>query len=102
MNEWEGPIMFKNIVMGIALMLGVGAGLAPAQSYGTMRRGDQYERLAIDWVRLYLRRNPTPQELLLMTTQLRSGMDPNAIQPNILSSNEHIRRSGNSPNAWPN
>lgn len=100
--------MFRNITLGVAILLGVGAGFSPAQP--SMRGRPQPsrpqpsftrdERLVIDWMQLYLRRNPTQRELLTFVNQLRSGMDPNAVQANIVASNEYIRRSGNSPNTW--
>jgi len=98
--------MLKNISLGIALLLGVGAGVAPAQPSMWRQRSQQnqnrFERWATDWVRLYLRRNPTQNELLTLVNQLRNGADPLSVQANILSSNEYIRRSGNSQIAWAN
>jgi hypothetical protein len=102
--------MLKNISLGIALLLGVGAGVAPAQPSMWRQRPQQnpqqtqsrYERWATDWVRLYLRRNPTQNELLLLVNQLRNGANPLSVQANILASDEYIRRSGNSQIAWAN
>jgi len=95
--------MFKNITLGIALMLGLGADFAPAQfRYGAVGRGDRYDRRATEWIQLYLRRNPTPFEVLQIANQLRSGMSADEVQAGILSSNEYIRRSGGGLYAWAN
>src|SRR5262245_24723770 len=97
--------MFRNAILGLAMLLGIGAGLAPAQPsirprpQPTMSR---FERLATEWTQLYLRRNPTQRELLMMVNQLRSGASANEVQATILSSPEYIRRSGNALYTWAN
>ena len=86
--------MWKKLILGVVIGLSAGAGTSQAFSPWRYSMNTYYERLARDWVRLYLRRNPTPREMLMITNQLRSGVSPNAAQANILSSNEYFRRSG--------
>src|SRR4051794_17820071 len=83
-------------------MFGGSAEFAPAQPYRRASRVDRHERLAVDWMQLYLRRNPTRYEVLQITNQLRSGVSPLEVQAGILSSNEYIRRSGNGLYTWAN
>lgn len=94
--------MLKKCLLGVALMLGAGADFASAQPYQRAGRVDRYEQRAIDWMQLYLRRNPTRYEVLQITNQLRSGLSPLEVQAWILSSSEYIRRSGNGVYTWAN
>ena len=92
--------MLKHIVLGAAIMLTLGAGAAPAFPPHSRPSNRPYQQLASDWVQLYLRRSATQREILLISNQLRSGMSPNAVQANILSSPEYFRRTGSNINVW--
>lgn len=89
--------MLKRFVLGAVLALTAGTGVSQAYplfwnwGYG----GNPYYRsLAIGWVRLYLRRNPTAWEVLLIENQLDAGFTADQVQANILASNEYYVRAG--------
>ena len=94
--------MLKKLLLSAVVLGSVAAGRAsacpdpPHFGFG----GSYYERVARDWVRLYLRRNATAYEVLLITNQLRSGMSPEAVQANILASDEYYRLAGFNNIAW--
>ncbi|MCE9532203.1 MAG: hypothetical protein K8T89_13950 [Planctomycetes bacterium] len=58
-------------------------------------REEYNQRLATDWVRIYLGRKPTEKELALMMQRLRTGASPAAVQASILSSDEYYKKYGN-------
>lgn len=60
----------------------------------------RWERWARDWVRLYLRREATERDLLVIMNQLRSGVSPLAVQANILASPEYYRQCNWNLNVW--
>src|SRR5437870_46111 len=96
--------MLKRFILGTMLMLSAAAGVSHAQPLRTRppTSMNRYERLANEWVQLYLRRNATPREVLMMTNQLRAGMSANEVQATILSSPEYFRRAGGNINTWAN
>src|SRR5262249_4007133 len=95
--------MLKKALLGVAMLVTVGTGFAsasPACSPWYMPQGNYYDRFVRDWVRLYLRRDPTQKEVLLISNQLRSGMSAEAVQANILASPEYVRRNNNNNILW--
>jgi hypothetical protein len=86
--------MWKRLILGVVIGLSAGTGTSQAFSPWRYTMDAYYQRLARDWVRLYLRRNPTPREVLLITNQLRNGASADAVQANIIASNEYFRRAG--------
>lgn len=92
--------MFKKILLVTALLFTAGAGVSQAQWF---RPPDNYyQRVARDWVQLYLGRNPTQREVLLIVNQLRAGASSSEVQANILGSEEYYIRSGRNLNTWAN
>ncbi len=92
--------MWKKLILGTVIAISAGAGTSQAYSPWYLPPDYYYQRLARDWVRLYLRRNPTQREVLLITNQLRNGASADAAQANILSSNEYFRLAGNNNAAF--
>jgi len=93
--------MWKRILLGAVLTIGLLPAFASAQypSMHNHRRNPfpqetYYEKMANQWVRLYLNRLPTQREVLLITAQLRSGKTHEEVQANIISSDEYYRKSG--------
>jgi len=95
--------MLRKLFLGAAIGLTLVSAHAVAAPPETARRyhSDRYyEKLAFDWVRLYLNRDPSPREALLIVNQLRSGMSQQAVQANILASDEYFRLSGRQTGAF--
>lgn len=96
--------MWKQLVLGTVLTVTLGTGLVQAQFPGMAnpyRRNPfpqetYYEKMANQWVRLYLNRAPTPREMVLLTSQLRTGKTHEEVQANIISSDEYYRKSNQS------
>ncbi len=86
--------MIRKFVLGIALALVTATGISyarpPAHSIDS-----RFHRLAREWVQLYLRRNPTQYEVLLIANQLRAGYSPLKVQANIMATDEYFRNAGN-------
>lgn len=68
----------------------------PSYSYPERR----WERMAREWVRLFLRREATERDILVIVNQLRRGVSINAVQANILASPEYFRRCQWNLNVW--
>src|SRR5262249_5766998 len=95
--------MFRKFFLGLALALTFATAHAvasPPEPAGRYHSDRYYEKLAFDWVRLYLNRDPSPREVLLIGNQLRSGMSQQAVQANILGSDEYFRLSGRQTGAF--
>jgi hypothetical protein len=86
--------MFKRALLSAVTVLTVATGFASAQPWWGYNPDIYYERQARRWVQLYLNRNPTIQEQAMVVEQLRRGVSPIAVQANILSSDEYMRRWG--------
>ncbi len=92
----------RSALIALALFVG-GVKSLPAEtvlppSYFYPER--RWERMARDWVRLYLRRPPTEREILMIVNQLRRGVSVNAVQANILASAEYFRGCQWNLNVW--
>src|SRR2546423_14913125 len=94
--------MLKKFILGTIIMLSAAACVSQAQPLRTRppTSMNRYERLASEWVQLYLRRDATPREILMMTNPLRAGMSANEVQATILSSPEYFRQAGGNINTW--
>src|SRR5262245_32541266 len=93
--------MWKKLFIGAALLLTAGTSISHAVPPSWYRPPERYyEKVASDWVQLYLRRNATQREILQITNQLRSGVSPNEVQATILSSSEYYRKSGGNITNW--
>lgn len=90
--------MWKKMILGAILTVTAGVGVAEAQYPGMPYRRNHYpqeryyERMARQWMRLYLNRQPTAREVLLISAQLRSGNTHEEVQANIISSQEYYRK----------
>jgi hypothetical protein len=92
----------RSLALGLALLFGgseaaVAATVFPPAGYQPERR---WERWARDWVRLYLRRDATERDILVIVNQLRRGVSPEAVQANILASPEYFGRCNWNLNIW--
>lgn len=66
-----------------------------------VREREEYqERLANEWVKTYLGRQPTEKELSILRQRLRTGANPLAVQSSILSSDEYYKKCGGTTNGF--
>lgn len=96
-SAWLSALVITAITVGAAFAQPPGRGSAGSRG---MINDRYYEKIATEWVQLYLKRNPTAQEVLLIKNQLRSGASGNAVQANILGSDEYYRRVNRNLNTW--
>lgn len=95
-------MLTRSALLALALGFG-GVSSLPAETvfppsfYYPERR---WERMAREWVRLYLRREATERDILVIVNQLRRGVSINAVQANILASPEYFRRCQWNLNIW--
>jgi len=93
--------MRTRLILAAAALLTLATSGSMAQPGSRGMMNDRYyQRVAAEYVQLYLRRNPTQYEVLLVTNQLRSGMSAHAVQANILGSDEYYRANNRNLNAW--
>src|SRR5437667_12897911 len=93
----------KRIILSLALVCGVLAVVpapAHAQFVGLANQQRAAQRQIVTWFQAYLGRNPTAQELAILTNQYLLSGNALYVQSILLGSNEFYARAGGTPQAY--